>query len=209
MMILALDPGPVRSALVALAPDIDGKTPPRILAHCLEDNARIEAIMVQPWTLEGLQGIHLANSMLVIEQVEAMGMAAAHGVFDTAAFGGRCSGLWKGPWTYLPRRKVKLALLGKMAGKEFKGKNMDALIRHAVISLYSGGTREYTGQFRPAEPIIGTASDPGPLFGIRADEWAALALGLSHLKLGVQPPRVVKKKKRKKKPEAAAPSLLD
>jgi hypothetical protein len=47
----------------------------------------------------------------------------------------------------------------------------DANVRQALLDLYGDGTRQ---------TACGVKSKPGPLYGIKKDEWAALAVGLTY-----------------------------
>ena len=73
-------------------------------------------------------------------------------------------------------------------------KAKDSNIRQAIIDRYGGDPKR----------CIGTKKAPGPLYGISADQWAALALALTAAEnpdirydLGIQPER---KKKVKNEP---------
>ena len=68
------------------------------------------------------------------------------------------------PYHELTRVKVKSALC-------HSAKATDANVRAALIDLYpaTGGGKV---------PQIGVKSQPGPLYGIKADLWAALAVGV-------------------------------
>jgi hypothetical protein len=99
--------------------------------------------------------------MLVLEDITPQGLTGKStietikwlGRFDSAA------SLRKIPYTYLSRGFVKKRLLGRVKGMK------DKHVRAAVISrLYPQFTRK----------------DPGPLKGVTADIWSALALGIVH-----------------------------
>lgn len=61
---------------------------------------------------------------------------------------------------YLTRNEVKLRLCGTV-----KGVN-DGVLRQRLIDIYGPGKAQ----------AIGNKKQPGPLFGLKADEWQALAL---------------------------------
>ncbi len=148
--ILALDPGPVRSALVSL----DG------------DEVRWTQIAPNADIRNELRAT--VGEVLVIEQIESFGMAVGREVFETVYWAGRFAEAWedKEPKYQpclahrLPRRAVKLHLCGTSRAK-------DGNIRQALIDRYGG-----------KEAAIGRKAQPGPLYGIKADLWAALALGV-------------------------------
>jgi hypothetical protein len=108
----------------------------------------------------------------VIEQIAGMGMAVGQEVFETCVWSGR---FWQAmeergmQVARLPRREVKLHLCGSCRAK-------DANVRQALIDRYGG-----------KEKAIGNKANPGPLRGISADVWAALAVGVTYLD-GVRSP---------------------
>jgi hypothetical protein len=67
--------------------------------------------------------------------------------------------------TLMVRRDVKMHICGQMKAK-------DSNIRAALIDRFGGKER-----------AIGRKASPGPLFGITADRWAALALAITWLDL--------------------------
>ena len=149
-MILGLDPGNTRSALVAL----DGT---RVaFAHLLENGEMLA------W-LERYQFAPI--DMLVIERVESFGMAVGAEVFETVFWSGRFAEAWAQRacrWDRLTRRDVKLHLCRTSRAK-------DANIRQALIDRYGG-----------KDAAIGRKAMPGPLYGLKADLWAALAVAVTY-----------------------------
>lgn len=164
--VLALDPGNVRSALIGLR----GRT---ILFTRHDHNDALRA-----WFYQQMHnGLLPSNMVLVIEQVASMGMAVGETVFETVFWSGRFAELWTsrgGVFTRMPRHAVKLALCHNTRAK-------DANIRQRLIDLYGG----------PA--AIGRKATPGPLYAVKGDLWAALALGLAYqqsrgVDVGLVPP---------------------
>lgn len=152
-MILALDPGPERSALVVM----DGMT---VFRAMLEPNAYVLGVL-RAWAGEG--------GALVVEQIESFGMAVGREVFETCVWSGRFIEAWATgehaqarPWARLTRREIKLHLCGTVKAK-------DPNVRQALIDRYGG-----------KDAAIGRKAQPGPLHGIRADMWAALACGVTY-----------------------------
>jgi hypothetical protein len=143
--VLAVDPGHEQSGWVLW----DGE---RILGHAIEPNATVLARLSQP---------NDGAAHLVLEQVEAMGMAVGREVFETVFWTGRFLQAWPGTASRLPRRPIKLHICGHSSAK-------DSNIRVALIDRF-GGT----------EHAKGTKRAPGPLFGIKSHEWAALALAVT------------------------------
>jgi hypothetical protein len=103
--------------------------------------------------------------VLAVEMIASYGMAVGASVFDTCVWIGRFIQVRP---DYLPalvyRRDVKLHLCGNARAK-------DANIRQALLDLYGDGTRQVA---------CGTKAKPGPLYGIKKDEWAALAVGVTY-----------------------------
>jgi hypothetical protein len=150
MTIYALDPGPTRSHLVELHDN----------GHPIEARSLENPLMLRLCTMMR------PRSILVIEQVAGMGMPVGAEVFETVFWSGRFAQAWEangGAWTRLPRRSVKLALCGSARAN-------DATIRMALLDRYGPG--------KPA--AVGTKANPGPLYGIKADLWQALALGIAY-----------------------------
>ena len=142
MRLLAIDPGPEKSAWLVL----DGTTP---TAWGIDLN---EDVPLTP-------GDHLA-----IEMVQSFGMAVGAEVFETVFWIGRFVEAWQQTfrgYTRVYRKDVKLHMCGTPRAK-------DANIRQALIDRYGG-----------KEAAIGTKKAPGPLYGIKADLWSALAVGIT------------------------------
>jgi hypothetical protein len=147
--IYALDPGPTVSHLVELHEN----------GHPIEARSLQNDLM-----LALLVGTPQQTAVLVIEQVVGMGMPAGSETYETVFWSGRFAQAWEGAggqWARLPRRAVKLALCGSMQAN-------DASIRMALLNRYGPGK----------EAAVGRKAAPGPLYGIRADLWQALALGV-------------------------------
>lgn len=148
-MILAIDPGCSQSAYVLLS---DG-TPIR---HAKIPNTELLSFVRHGWPLDG---------PLAIEMVASYGMAVGKEVFETVLWIGKFAEAWEhrgGTVQLIYRRDVKLFHCQTSRAN-------DSNIRAALIDRY-GGNRERA---------IGVKRAPGPLFGIRADEWSALAVALT------------------------------
>lgn len=145
----AIDPGTVESAWC----EFDGE---RVLSSAKEPNeqvlSRLRELPIQP---------------VAIEMVASYGMPVGREVFETVLWTGRFyealrhNGLAPG-LTY--RLAVKIHLCGTAKAK-------DANIRQAIIDRFPG-----TGG--GAIPQIGTKKQPGPLYGVSGDIWAALAVAI-------------------------------
>jgi hypothetical protein len=100
---------------------------------------------------------------LTIEKVASYGMPVGAEVFETVFWSGRFAQAYGGEVSRIPRTDVKMHLCHTI-----KGVN-DSVIRQALIDRYGPGK----------EVAIGTKKQPGPLYGIKADCWAALALAVT------------------------------
>jgi hypothetical protein len=158
--IVAIDPGPVRSAWVTLNGD-------RVITALLEDNdALLERLrhwgdrarhdQLAAWTTL------TASPVVVIEKVESFGMAVGREVFETVFWSGRFAEAAH-PLTVerIGRKAVKIHLCGSMRAK-------DPNIRQALLDRYGGAAAK------------GTKAHPGPLYRIAGDLWSALAVGVSY-----------------------------
>lgn len=153
MTVLAIDPGPEQSAFVLWDDE-------RVLRHGKANNTGL---------LEEIaEGFFAFNAEhLLLEEIASYGMPVGREVFQTVRWAGRfeqCAALsgW-GPHQihYLPRREVKLHLCHSARAN-------DATIRQALIDRFGG-----------KDNAIGKKSAPGPLYGVKADEWQALALAVT------------------------------
>lgn len=151
MNIIAIDPGPTKSALVYL----EGGRPTFTL---LDANERVRDALLMDSGIYDFPSM----AMLVVEEIESFGMPVGREIFGTVFWAGRFVECWGGPWTRLPRRAVKLHLCGSMRAK-------DPNIRQALIDRFGG-----------QEQAIGRKATAGPLYAIKADLWSALALGLTY-----------------------------
>jgi len=149
MRVFAIDPGNELSAWVLY----DGHT---ILAHAKEGNDGLLS------DLRHLPHIYRETwpDVVVIEQIESFGMAVGREVFETVFWSGRFAQASAVRFERLPRRAVKLHLCHSMRAK-------DANIRQALLDRFGGAAAK------------GTKYARGPLYGIRADEWSALALAVT------------------------------
>lgn len=149
-VILAVDPGPTRSAWLVL----NGAT----------SGIRAFAISPNPELLDQLRaGLSGDVDVVVIEKVESFGMAVGAEVFDTVHWSGRFTEAVERHGVRvsgLPRRAVKLHLCGSARAK-------DPNVRQALIDRFGGSA------------AIGTKRAPGPLHGIANDVWAALAVAVT------------------------------
>jgi hypothetical protein len=106
-----------------------------------------------------LAGYRGGRDVLVIERIASYGMSVGETVFETVYWSGRFAQAFGGWVERLPRMAVKMHLCHSPRAK-------DTNIRQAIIDRYGGPACTKKG---------------GKLYGIRADMWAALAVGLCWL----------------------------
>ena len=151
-MIIAIDPGTKRSAYCCL---LNGK----VSCYGTEENLKVLRMIRGP-----MSDWYAGSDTLAIEQIASMGMSVGQEIFDTVQWVGRFQEAWEnrgGTCLMVRRIAVKMHLCGNVRAK-------DANIRTACIDQFGG-----------KEAAIGKKKYPGPLFGIKADEWSALAIGLT------------------------------
>lgn len=152
MRILAVDPGYEVSAIVLF----DGARG-RVLEHVIEQNILIAEKFRRCWpTSEPLDAV-------VFESIESYGMAVGREVFETVFWTGR---FFEAASAFvdqhrMPRRTVKVHLCQSARAQ-------DSNIRVALLDRFGG-----------KDKAIGRKSQPGPLFGIKSHEWAALAIAVT------------------------------
>lgn len=154
MTILTIDPGNEQSAYVVF------NTAERVPVEFQKiSNAellsRVEGARGSATRWGGIE--HLA-----IEMIASYGMPVGREVFETCVFIGRLIQAWNGPHTLVYRKDVKLHLCGQPRAK-------DANIRQALIDMWGG-----------KDKAIGKKATPGPLYGVSADVWSALAIAVTY-----------------------------
>lgn len=102
---------------------------------------------------------------IVIEMVACYGMPVGAEVFLNCVWIGRFVEAADGDAHLLTRVEVKQHLCHKTVGVN------DSVIRQRLIDKFGPGK----------EKAIGTKKNPGPLYGVKGDEWAALALGVTYM----------------------------
>ena len=124
MRILAIDPGPVKSAWVIW----DGRS---ILDKEISPNTQLLKICRER---------PKKADCLVIEQVRSYGMTVGATVFDTVFWSGRFCEAWGGTsWFQVPRMEIKMRICKNSRAK-------DANIRQALIDRFGApGTKKNQG----------------------------------------------------------------
>lgn len=158
MYILSIDPGHEQSAFVVYETD----------TGCVDNFGKWNNDVL----LNNILSWATVPDMLVIEQIACMGMAVGAEVFETVFWSGRfCEAFntrtefrsnMPRRWARIKRHEVKMHLCGNMRAK-------DANIRQALIDRYGPGK----------DKAIGKKKSPGPLFGVSADVWSALAVAVT------------------------------
>ncbi len=113
--------------------------------------------------LERLPYFAATADHLAIEMIASYGMPVGAEVFETVRWIGRFEQAWGSSVTLVYRREVKLHLCGVANAK-------DGNIRQALIDRFGPGR----------EKAIGLKRSPGPLFGVSADVWSALAIAVTY-----------------------------
>lgn len=165
MKLLAIDPGTTKSAWLIY--DTSGK----ILSRGIESN---EETLSKIRTWGASQSDAQMNRILaddnqpdqiVIEDIEGFGMPVGRETFRTVLWSGRFIEAWQHgdsqvSFYLLTRRVVKLHLCNTSRAK-------DPNIRQVVLDRFGG------------QSAIGKKANPGPLHGITADLWSAVALAVT------------------------------
>lgn len=152
-MILALDPGPKETAYL-LKGDCG-----RIHAWGKLSNDQASAVVA---SAEHRHGDTEGPVPVVCEMIACYGMAVGAEVFDTAVWIGEYRRICRDrgiPWHTLTRAEVKQRLCHHTVGVN------DSVIRKRLIDLYGG-----------KDKAIGRKASPGPLYKVKSDVWAALAV---------------------------------
>ena len=161
-LLLAIDPGSERSALLGFDPKSR-----RVVDRIIQPNDKV---------LHSIRALVSLYAALAIEHSKVYLLSRKNAppffpqqVFDTAVWVGRFKQTWidaggRGDPELIGRREVKLHLLGRANGN-------DSLVRHALLDIVGPS---------------GTKRKPGPTYGVKADLWAALGVAVT---VADRPPR--------------------
>jgi hypothetical protein len=150
--IYAIDPGSEQSALVVY--DTDRPDDP-IRSHCILPNDDIMNILRTSAPRE-------ADAVLAIEEfVTSFGMAVGREVFATVWWSGRFYQAWHFRAVMIPRKTAVTAICGVARAN-------DSHVRQEILDRFGGKIR-----------AIGKKKTPGPLYGLKGHEFAALAIALT------------------------------
>ena len=172
MNYMGIDPGNEQSAYIMIRQD---GLPVRDVGDVLEGGKVRNRELLR--TVRDLAALKRAMQPIIvgIEMVASYGMPVGKSVFDTARWTGRFEEAARGLETYLVYRKSPnkdngIDSVCMHLCKSTRAK--DSNVRQALIDRY-----ETTGGGKI--PQIGTKSKPGPLYGISADVWSALAVAIT------------------------------
>lgn len=169
--VLAIDPGPELSAYMVLS---DGR--PGLFAKIPNEQLKKD---LRQFFSDGLP-------TLACEMIQAQGMGVGAETFETVFWTGRFREAWPGEFVRVYRRQVKSHICGSMKAK-------DKNIRQALIDKFGGDSRAIGGKkcprckgkcwlgrdHTPCQCNAGWLHPPGPLNGISADCWSALAIAVT------------------------------
>lgn len=154
MQVLAIDPGPEKSAYVIW----DGQ---KIIKKDITWNDSL-LIEINNFSNDLLKRKELA---LVIEQIKSYGMAVSDSIFGTVFWSGRFvqqfQVMARKEANLIPRIAVKMHLCHNSRAK-------DGNIKQAIIDRFGG-----------KEKAVGKKANPGLLYGLKHDLWQAFALVLT------------------------------
>ncbi len=180
--VIAVDPGTRRSGIITL---VDGR--PDGVVRAKMDNHDVLVVLAEQ-----------EAGLLAIESTPGYGSSPAQGLdlVKTDLWAGRFIGAWDGPYRLFSRTRIKSCLCGRVVGVG------DSDVRTALCDLFGGkemaiggrrcsacNGRGWAGRERLTCPVGTKAPDktgeercwdlpPGPLAGIAADVWSALAVGV-------------------------------
>lgn len=169
MIIIAIDPGYRQSAIVTYRDGAilgHGIHPNESLLESIADHSEAPPLV---WNSEA--------PVLVIEQMQlfASNYGVGQEIFDSVFWSGRFVQVWS------PRRWDRI-LRSKVRGHLQASKGGDAAVRAALIHRF--------GPYK--EQAVGTKKQKGPLYGIKADEWSALAIAVTYHDLNALKPSEVR-----------------
>lgn len=161
--VIGIDPGPKETAIALWDPNDQ-----KVVALVEVPSEQVNATLVE---LINMSRDRIDPFVVVgIEQVRSYGMAVGAEVFDTVHWSGRFHQFLYDHFPELneeqrvfliPRGHVKMHLCNSMRAK-------DTNINQVIADRFGG-----------KDKCKGTKKEPGPLFGIKGDMWAALGVALT------------------------------
>ena len=177
-LVMALDPG-TRETGWAIVDTEDGE----VLLSGKDPNERLRAAILDDAWSDGYDPIKIGR--LLIESMNGAHAGMPFGVekIEAVRWAGRFEETWH-RWhdhdqadaglgiVRISREEIKRVLLGSAAAR-----NADAAIRAAIIDHYAAVAGDPLGGKAAA---VGRKASPGPLYGVKADAWSAIALALAY-----------------------------
>lgn len=154
MIVLGIDPGEVSSGVVLY--DSDAR---RVRYACAEFG---NAGLCAPLEAGYLRGLEI--NAVVCEKAAAMGQPLSGNLVETILWSGAFWNSYAGPWNWMTRNQVKVAICGSCKG-----------VKDAHVSA---GVQERFGGRKAA---IGRKKVPGPCYGVSSHCWQALAVVVAWL----------------------------
>ena len=152
MIVLAIDPGSAASGYVLYS----------AVDQLVLDRGKLENERLLAHIYEDDWG---GATDLAIEMAQSFGAKVWDQVFVTTMWVGRFVEAWSAgrglPHRLVYRRDVKLHVTGSPRAK-------DPQVRACLLERWGG-----------KEKAVGTKAQPGPLWGVKADSWAALAIAVT------------------------------
>lgn len=157
--LLAIDPGSTHTGWILMGPEGEvlehGRHPNEVLLAWYREELVNDEETLDP------------GDLVVLEFMAPRGMLTSEHEFDALWWAGRLTEALERTGLVrverISRQEVKFVLLGKHGVPK-----ADAAVRAVLIDRYAAGGGK--------DAAIGTKAHPGPLYGVRADEWAALAV---------------------------------
>ncbi len=180
--IIGIDPGNEATALVVL----DSMGRPTSAVKMANDDMWGHLIT----TIEAVED---EAPVVVIEEVRSYGMPVGAEVFATVRWAGRFEQM-------ALDHECEVVRIGRLDVKTHlchSAKARDSNIRQALVDRWGG-----------KDAAIGVKSAPGPLYGYKADLWAALAVAVTHYDLTAPPPNTAARRRAAARREPATPEVV-
>ena len=155
MRLLAIDPGPEKTAWVEFDSDRF-----EILDKAIEQNRQVADMLMRE-----------AYGAVAIEYPRPRGQPMYTQLVDTICWIGRFANACNEKWVRVDRKDVKMTICGNTRAT-------DSHIRAALISIFDERLQKNKGRGGNI-PAIGNKAFPGPLLGVSKDLWAALAVAVT------------------------------
>ena len=139
---------------------IDPGTERSAFVECVGNNIKYFWIISNYELADKLKCVY--GQFAVIEMIASYGMPVGKEVFETCLWIGRFIESVNCNYELIYRKDIKIYLCGSTRAK-------DSNIRQALIDIYGPGK----------DKAIGKKKSQGPLYGFKADMWAALAVAVT------------------------------